>query len=108
MSFVVTAGAGILGSCPSRIDDAATDSAVPHADSHVRLRHLLLGSLSLARIENRGVTGFVCACTHYLVFKEPTDWMSKEHRRGLKSAGGPNPSPETGRLRAPTVFRGTF
>ena len=43
----------------------STDSAAPRADSHCPASSLNCSSGSAE-------TGLVCACTHYLVFKEPT------------------------------------
>ena len=43
----------------------STDSAAPRADSHCP-------ALPLDCSSDHAETGLVCACTHYLVFKEPT------------------------------------
>jgi len=50
------------------------------------------------------VTGFVCACTHYLVFKEPTDQSSLERLEAFCRSGA-QPLPWTVSSAAPpTVF----
>jgi len=90
----------------------STDSAAPHADTHC--------PTSLAARARRDRV--VCACTHYLVFKEPTAGAPvAPHRRRLeyprssralasRALVPPARSCLTGpgRLSVATVFRGTF
>jgi hypothetical protein len=52
------------------------------------------------------VTGFVCACTHYLVFKEPTIGASVTPRDHFTPGAQPGPMLRSAAL--PTAFRGTF
>ena len=57
-----------------------------HALTLICLPLLLIRSLALADL-NQSSTGFVCACTHYLVFKEPTDRSSKGRPEALITPG---------------------